>query len=103
MTKLQTSRHIIAGTWSLFFVTLALFFISTSTIKAQARSPELVIDSTRHDFGDAFIGEELQYAFSIRNAGSAPLELAEKSVTTRSSLPASRELIKAVSFRAAPS
>ena len=96
---------------SLFLVTMAVFFISTSTVKAQARAPELMIDSTEHDFGDVFVGEELMHVFSVRNAGPVPLELAEKSVTTGRGLPSLRELIKPVSFapvavaasRAAPS
>ncbi|MGA9770621.1 MAG: hypothetical protein WBV94_16395 [Blastocatellia bacterium] len=96
MIKIQTHIYEIARTWSLLFVMLAPFFIPTPTIKAQARGPELVLDSTRHDFGEAFVGEELQYVFSIRNVGSAPLELADKSLTTRSSLSVLR---KTVSFK----
>jgi hypothetical protein len=35
--------------------------------------------ATRRDCGDVFAGEELEVAFGIRNAGTAPLELAQKS------------------------
>ncbi len=102
VTKIQTYIHAIARTQkaalSLFFVAVAVFFISTSTIKAQTRAPELIIDGTQRDFGDVFVGEELMHVFSVRNNGPVPLELAEKSATTRSSLPSSRELIKTVSF-----
>jgi hypothetical protein len=83
---------------SLVFVTVAVFFISTSSTGAQTRAPELVIDGTKRDFGDVFAGEELVQVFTIRNAGSVPLELAEKSATTGSNLPSSRELVKTVSF-----
>lgn len=102
MTKTQTNIHAISraqkAALSLFFVTVAFFFISTSNIKAQARAPELVIESTKRDFGDVFAGEELVQVFMIRNAGSVPLELAERSATTGLSLTSSRELIKTVSF-----
>jgi len=102
VTKTQTYIHAISRTHkaalSLVFVAGAVFFISTSTIKAQTRAPELIIDGTKHDFGDVFVGEEVMHVFSVRNDGSVPLELAEKSATTRSSLPSSRGLIKTVSF-----
>ena len=72
MTKIQTYIHAIShaqkAALSLFFVTVAVFFISTSTIKAQTRAPELVIESTKRDFGDVFAGEELVHVFPIRNA-----------------------------------
>ncbi|HKS41445.1 MAG TPA: hypothetical protein VJX74_12600 [Blastocatellia bacterium] len=102
MTKIQTYIHAISraqkAALSLFFVTVAVFFISTSNIEAQTRAPELVIESTKRDFGDVFAGEELVQVFPIRNTGSIPLELAEKSTTTGLRLPSSRELIKTVSF-----
>jgi hypothetical protein len=102
VTKIQTYIHAISraqkAALSLFFVTVAVFFISTSNIEAQTRAPELVIESTKRDFGDVFAGEELVQVFPIRNTGSVPLELAEKSTTTGLNLPSSRELIKTVSF-----
>lgn len=45
---------------------------------ATAR-PEVVIGETRRDCGDVFTGEELEQSFAVRNAGTAPLELAQKS------------------------
>ncbi|HKP87823.1 MAG TPA: hypothetical protein VJZ26_17105 [Blastocatellia bacterium] len=88
----------------LFFATLAASFIPAPSARAQAEAPDLVIESARRDFGDVFAGEELDHVFVVRNAGGAPLELAEKSVSTGSSLRESPGLIKAVSFkRAAPS
>lgn len=65
---------------------------------AQTGAAEFTIDSTRRDFGDVFIGEELEQVFIVRNTGQKPLELAEKSVTTGSILPSSRDLIRTVSF-----
>ena len=35
--------------------------------------------TTRRDYGDVFAGEEIEAAFVVNNAGSAPLELAQKS------------------------
>lgn len=41
--------------------------------------PEVVIGSTRRDFGDVFSGEELEQNFPVRNVGNKPLELAQRS------------------------
>jgi len=49
-----------------------------SVPQANAR-PEVVMIATRRDFGEVFAGEELEAAFGVRNAGTAPLELAQKS------------------------
>ncbi|MEK6320193.1 MAG: hypothetical protein AABN33_00775 [Acidobacteriota bacterium] len=38
-----------------------------------------MIDATRRDFGDVFAGEDLEQSFGVRNAGTKPLELAQKS------------------------
>jgi hypothetical protein len=47
--------------------------------------PEAVVEITRRDVGDVFAGEEIEYAFIVRNAGTKPLELSEKSsVSSRS-------------------
>ena len=78
---------------------LSACFISSANARAQASAPDLAIDSTRRDFGDVFAGEELDHVFTVRNAGSAPLELAEKSVTTGSNLPAFGDLVKAAAFK----
>jgi len=45
----------------------------------RADAPEAVIEITKRDFGEVFAGEELEYTFIVRNAGTKPLELAEKS------------------------
>lgn len=83
---------------SLFFVAATVFFISTLTTGAQTSAPVLNIDKTQHDFGEVFVGEELVHVFSVRNEGSAPLELSQKSTTTGSNSPSLRELIKTASF-----
>jgi hypothetical protein len=46
--------------------------------RPAVRGPQLVIEQTRHDFGEAFAGEALPHTFSLRNAGTAPLELSDK-------------------------
>ncbi len=44
--------------------------------------------STRRDFGEVFAGEELEQNFPVRNNGSKPLELVQKSTLgTRSTSP----------------
>ena len=35
---------------------------------------------TRRDFGEVFAGEELEAVFGVRNAGTGPLELSQKSL-----------------------
>jgi len=60
-----------------------------SSARPVADGPEVVIGSTKRDFGDVFDGEELEQTFPIRNAGNKPLELAQKSnLGTRSNSPA---------------
>jgi hypothetical protein len=40
----------------------------------------VVIGSTKRDFGDVFSGEDLEQSFPIRNNGTKPLELAQRSL-----------------------
>jgi hypothetical protein len=40
---------------------------------------EAVVEVTQRDFGDVFAGEELEHSFQVRNAGTKPLLLEEKS------------------------
>jgi hypothetical protein len=70
---------------------------SASSPRESAASPELVIESTRRDFGEVFIGEELNQVFTFRNAGTAPLELTFKTLTARSSASWPGQLIGAAS------
>jgi len=46
---------------------------------ARASGPEIVIDKTERNYGEVFAGEELEAAFVVRNVGTKPLTLAEKS------------------------
>jgi hypothetical protein len=46
---------------------------------ARASGPEIVIEKTEQNYGEVFAGEELEAAFVVRNVGTKPLTLAEKS------------------------
>jgi hypothetical protein len=70
---------------------------SASPVNESGGSPELVIDSTRRDFGDVYVGEELDQIFNVRNVGTAPLELGNKTLTSRSSEGRPGHLINAMS------
>jgi hypothetical protein len=59
---------------------------SASPVYISNASPELVIDSTRRDFGEVFIGEELDQVFTVRNVGTTPLELGLKTFTARATV-----------------
>ena len=63
-------------------------FASTGGVTHQADGPVLVINMTKRDFGEVFAGEELEQSFLLRNDGTKPLELSQKS--TLSSRPAGR-------------
>jgi hypothetical protein len=52
---------------------------ASGVLDLRADAPEVVVEITRRDLGEVFAGEELEYAFIVRNAGTKPLELAEKS------------------------
>jgi hypothetical protein len=42
--------------------------------------PQVVIGPTKRDFGDVFAGEELEQNFPVRNTGTKPLELSQRSI-----------------------
>lgn len=69
------------GELSLLTFALSLFahFPPASGARSGADGPEVVMGSTRRDFGDVFAGEELEQNFPVRNAGTKPLELSQKS------------------------
>lgn len=92
------------------------FTRASSVAGLAVDAPEAVVEITRRDLGEVFAGEEVEYAFIVRNAGTKPLELAER--TTASSTLAPPGHIQAVAmwratdrhfarpvaaFRAAPS
>jgi hypothetical protein len=66
-------------------------FASAGGFSPRDDGPELVIETTKRDFGEVFAGEEIEQTFLLRNAGTKPLELSQKSAL--SSLPASRRFL----------
>jgi hypothetical protein len=60
---------------------VAILLLSPASAAGQSRNqkqlPQLVIDSTKHDFGEVFAGEELEHIFTVRNVGTVPLELSQ--------------------------
>lgn len=64
------------------FLLTAQFVPASSVLGLGDNAPEAVVDITRRDLGEVFAGEELEYAFIVRNAGTKPLELAEKTTTS---------------------
>ena len=60
-------------------LTLCCALTPTSNARTPADGPEVVMASTKRDFGDVFAGEELEQNFPIRNVGTKPLELERKS------------------------
>lgn len=63
------------------------FTFASSVRGLRADAPEAVIAITRRDLGEVFAGEEVEYAFIVRNAGTKPLELAEKTTASSTSPP----------------
>ena len=55
-------------------------FALSASPSPRTDGPEAVMASTRRDFGDVFAGEELEQNFPVRNAGTKPLELSQKSM-----------------------
>jgi hypothetical protein len=41
-------------------------------------TPKLVLDETRRDLGIVFAGERVTHTFTVRNEGTSPLQLSEK-------------------------
>lgn len=100
----------------LLFLLTGQFTFASGGLDLRADAPEAVVEITRRDLGEVFAGEEIEYAFIVRNAGTKPLELAEKStVPSRSAnsgyapaiamwRPADRLVTRtAAAMRAAPS
>ena len=81
------------------FVALGLLAAASNASPADrsGEAPELSIESTRKDFGEVFIGEELDQIFTVRNVGTKPLELELKTITGRSSAAGEGQLISASS------
>ena len=56
---------------------VASLLLCTVTAQAKNSGPKLVVSEYRHTFGDIFAGQFVDYAFTIRNEGTAPLMLSE--------------------------
>lgn len=63
----------------LAILTVLLWSPSQAALPQRVEAPAVVMDTTRRDFGDVFAGEELEQIFLVRNAGTKPLELSQKS------------------------
>ena len=65
-----------------FLAVIGWLFCSDLAAKARTApdGPEVVIGLTKRDFGDVFSGEELEQNFPVRNNGTKPLELTQRSL-----------------------
>ena len=63
----------------------ALTFKPAGAQQAAVARPEIMLDATRRDYGEVFAGEILDTPFNIVNAGKAPLELMQRSLTSTAS------------------
>ena len=101
---------------------LLAFLIATTNLWPQVKpaeaasteGPQVEIGPTRKDFGEVFVGEELEQNFPVRNLGSKPLELSQKSALGMRTTPGARldtavwrpnqpRVARTVALRAAPS
>jgi hypothetical protein len=73
---------------ALIFTTLwaVSFVLLVPAVRGFADEPVVAIDATERDFGDVYKGELLEQVFMVRNDGTAPLTLAEKSLTGQTDL-----------------
>ncbi|HSB10685.1 MAG TPA: hypothetical protein VLM38_14450 [Blastocatellia bacterium] len=62
-----------------FACSVIVYLTATSNAGSGADGPEVAMEKTTRDFGDVFSGEELEQNFPVRNAGTKPLELSQKS------------------------
>jgi len=116
----KRSASVYSVSLAMLLLVLALTVPLGSASRAQSQSrvdgPEVVMDVTKRDFGDVFAGEELEQVFLVRNAGTKPLELSQKSTLATGSTtlrfevtealwrPANQHLARGVAaLRAAPS
>lgn len=73
------------------FIVGPFYLAYSQATQPAADAPRLVIERTRHNFGDVFTGEILSIVFRVRNLGTRQLELSEHPILTprRVSAPAS--------------
>jgi hypothetical protein len=60
---------------------LTSLILSSASAQAGKQYPEILVEKTRHDFGEIFAGEELSCSFLVRNVGLTPLELSERKLS----------------------
>lgn len=79
-STIQTLRLLSAAFLGLSLsLTLQIAYATSEQAGTRAKGPEIVMDRTERNFGEVFAGEELEAAFVVRNVGTKPLSLAEKS------------------------
>ena len=61
--------------WYVFYALVGLMGAAGSMLWAQSGRPTLAATSYIHDFGVVETGEQLQYAFEIKNQGREPLKI----------------------------
>lgn len=76
----------------LALIALVVAYPVQSDFAASARAsngdgPEVAMDLTKRDFGEVFAGEDLEQPFTVRNIGTKPLELSQKSSVSSRSTP----------------
>ena len=67
---------------------------STASTLKTAPAPKVVMDESRHEFGDVYAGEQFFHVFIVRNAGAAALELSEGKPTSPKPPPDPHQKIK---------
>jgi hypothetical protein len=55
---------------------------TSPSIAKAAPSPKVVMDESRHEFGDVYAGESFFHVFVVHNGGTVPLELSEGKPTS---------------------
>jgi len=98
----------------IIIATANICFSFQPTCATPLQGPKVEIGSTKKDFGEVFAGEELEQNFPVRNLGSKPLELSQKSALGISVSPGARletavwspsqpRVARTAALRAAPS
>jgi len=78
-------RKLAAGAVALWLGLLS----SVATLPASGGEPkpQIVVPEEVYDFGETFAGEHMDHVFTIRNEGTAPLELSDESGSTPTARP----------------
>jgi hypothetical protein len=83
-------------------VSLQIASAASAQPAVRIEGPEIIIDTTERNFGEVFAAEELEAAFVVRNVGTKPLFLSEKSDLAHGRSP-SRNTLAAASWRTSES